>query len=195
MPVTRVRIVSDIEKMADEARGIFDHMRQRPGGLKAACNRAMLRDWLAQSREHYAASWKPAAGPASCPVVVSLDDLRELAEMAAGAWQDIQDLPPEEQGDFADALLENSLDLHRKYFTDGWKAEKERLARIVPKPRPKTGALDGFRGLLRDAAFIINAAHARYPGLVETTHVERVIEDNLAQSRAHHFPSIRDRTR
>ena len=128
MPVITARIVTDLAKMASEACGIFDHMCSRASGLNAACNRARLRDWLRQSREHYATSWKTVAPTPPRPVLVSLDDLRELAEMAASAWQDIQDLPEGEQGDFADALLENSLDLHRKYFTDGWKAEKARLA-------------------------------------------------------------------
>lgn len=45
-------------------------------------------------------------------------------------------------------------------------------------------ALDG---LLRDAAFIHDAASVRYDGMLESGHVREVIEENLAASRAHRF--------
>lgn len=48
--------------------------------------------------------------------------------------------------------------------------------------------LQPFHGLLKDAAFIMEAVQVRYYGLIDNPHVQAVIEKNLAASRAHRFP-------
>lgn len=104
--------------------------------------------------------------------------LSTLADLAAKSWRDLFEGKQQMPREMRKALLENSLDVQRRYAGKAMRGGKAKSMRAKN--------MKGFQGLLNDAAFILHAARVKH-GRQYSKAMQADIDLNLSQSRAHHF--------
>ncbi|EAQ04943.1 hypothetical protein OB2597_06655 [Pseudooceanicola batsensis HTCC2597] len=105
--------------------------------------------------------------------------LSTLADLAAKSWRDLFEGKQQMPREMREALLENSLDVQRRYAEKAMRGGKAKSIR--------TKNMKGFQGLLNDVAFILHAARVKH-GRQYSKAMQAEIDLNFSQSRAHHFP-------
>lgn len=102
-----------------------------------------------------------------------------LADLAAKSWRDLFEGKQHINLEMREALLENSLEIQRRYADEAMQRDKAKSIRAKK--------MKGFQGLLNDVAFILHAVKVKH-GRQYSKAMQADIDMNLSQSRAHHFP-------
>ena len=105
--------------------------------------------------------------------------LSTLGDLAAKSWRDLFEGKQHINLQMREALLENSLEIQRRYAVEAMQRDMAKSIRAKK--------MAGFRGLLNDVSLILHAVKIKH-GRQYSKAMQADIDLNLAQSRAHHFP-------